>query len=113
MKEDYKEPLSDVSDGSTDVDIESERVQRGERVVLQRISAIDETTAFTRLRFGVGGHGKPIWFSEQDSPGADNWYWEKEPIHLVEGEFLVARFTGTTTGDQLRLHLLGYKETKD
>ena len=110
MKEDYKEQFPKVSDGSTDIDIESERVERGFRLVLQRIAAIDKTTAFTTLKFGIGGHGNPLWFSQQASPLINTWYWEDRPIHLVFGEFVIARFTGTTTSDELRLNLIGYRE---
>lgn len=111
MKEDYKEPLGTTSDGSTNVDLKSEQVERGQRLVLQRIAAVDETTDFTTLRFGVEKLGGVDWFSHQGSPSADRYYWEKSGIpHLIENERLVVRFTGTTDGDQLRANLFGYKE---
>lgn len=113
MKDDYKEEIPEVSDGSTNIDIVSERVERGERIVIQRLSCENETTAFTSLRLGIGGHGNPMWYIEHKSPAAATLYWDDEPIHLVAGEFLIARFTGTTNGDQLRLVLIGYREEVD
>lgn len=112
MKVDYKDPLYDESDGSTNYDLRCDPVRKGERIVLQRVAAIDETTAYTSLKLGVGGHGEPYWYAEEKSPAVNEWYWDDQEIHLIEGEFLVARFNGTTTSDKLRLHLFGYREER-
>lgn len=114
MKVDYKEPLADTSDGSANYDLKGPIVERGERVVLQRIAAVDETTAFTTLQFGVEKTGVISWFSYQTSPSAGAYYWENKGIpHMIEGERLVVRFVGTTNGDKLRANLFGYRECGD
>lgn len=114
MKEDYKEPLSGTSDGSTNFDLKTDPLERGERLILQRISAVDETTAFTTLRFGVEKTGVIDWFSHQGSPSADRYYWSNRGIpQLIFGERIVVRFTGTTSGDKLRANLFGYKVLVD
>ena len=114
MKDDYKEPLGKASDNATNFDLKGPQVKRGERLVLQRISAVNETDSFTTLRFGVEKTGVISWFSHQASPIADVYYWENKGIpHLVEGERLVVRFSGATVGDKCRANLFGYRECKD
>lgn len=108
MKEDYKDFLGKASDGSTNIDLKSEQVERGERLTLQWIASEDEDTAFTYLRYGIEKGGVIHWFAEEKSPSAGELYWTENPLHLVEGERLVARFNGTTSADMLRTTLLGY-----
>ncbi len=76
---------------------------------ISRLAVEDEDSAPTGdIRVLVTGHGYDHPIVEQDSPAAATLYWENEPFHLMEGESLVARFTGAASGDALLMYLEGF-----
>lgn len=81
---------------------------------ITRFAAEDETSDPTGdLRFYVKGHGYEHWENEEDSPGSATLYWDVDGIVIWMGESLVARFTGCTASDVLRLFVEGWWEERD
>lgn len=108
--EDYKDRKVGVGVTGADVLVKSDYVKIGKRYCFQRVTFEDKTSAFTSLRVYVEGHGYEHYLAEQKSPAAATLYWLKDPIYLIPGERLVAKFTGTTTGDVLEMCITGYWE---
>ena len=109
----FRQRVSKASGGGTYDDVTFGPVDPGQRYAIERLAVEDETTAPTGdIRVYVDGHGYLHWELEQDSPAAATLYWLKgeRPLRLHEGESLVARFTGATSGDKLHMYLEGYLE---
>ena len=78
---------------------------------ISRFAAEDETSApSTDIRCYVKGHGYEHWLNEENSPAAGVLYWDPDGTFLTMGESLVARFTGATAADRLRLFVEGWWE---
>ncbi len=87
----------------------SDRVPVGRRWHVQRIAAIDETSAATYLRLMVLRGDEAFLISEQKSPAANTLYHDPDPITLNEGEQLAAEWSGHTAADALKL-FISYRE---
>lgn len=108
-----KEPqvirLTKVSAGAAYDDLETTPVEATYRLVTENHAVENETNTFTSVRAFIKGHGYEHWLWEQKSPIAATLYWFEREISLEEGEQLAFRFTGCTSGDQLRAYLDGYR----
>lgn len=104
-------PLQKSSGGATNEYLATEpRVPKGEVWVITHIAVEDETSACTSVRIGRGTQQRPRWLQEQPAPQAGQLYTEENEHHLGEGEQLVVRFTGSTSGDVLVANVEGRRE---
>jgi len=103
-------PRHKTSGGATNEDIYFEQVDQGEKWCVQHVAARDNTSAFSRLLLGVERQGSYRWIEDTPSPAAGTYYTFHEPIYLYEGDRLVVRFVGTTSGDSLEAVIRGYEE---
>ncbi len=82
--------------------------------LITRLSVIDETSApATDIRVHVEGHGYNHLVMEQNTPGANTLYTVPDPVRLMPGETLVARFTGATLADALQMYFEGWWTEND
>ena len=82
---------------------------RAEVFHVMRFAVEDETSSPSGdIRVYVGGHGYNHQIMDQESPAAGALYWERWPTFLTDGESLVARFYGATTGDRLVMYFEGW-----
>ena len=72
----------------------------------------NETSAYSLAELVVRGRGYDHPIQEELTPQAGRLYWSFDKFLMTEGEFLVARFTGTTTGDRLAMYLTGLEESR-
>lgn len=91
-------------------DIATDRVKPGWLWCVQRITAENQTSPFTDLRLLVAGGGEELLVAEQDTPLAATIYWISEPVYITEHRYLIARFTGCTASDLLKLYITGWKQ---
>lgn len=101
--------VAHVSDGTTPVDIDTDRVPRGEVWRITSFAFEDETSAFTEGRVAIARLNVNHWLVEQDSPAATTLYWTNWEYWLGEGEFLRLRATGLTSGDLVNLYVNGVR----
>jgi len=99
-----------TSGGATQEDLKSDRPEPGWQWCIQNAGFEDETSNFTELRIFIQGHGYNHYIEEQDNPLAGHLFTLDREVFLHEGEELVARFTGTSSGDSLAMYLSGYKQ---
>ena len=110
-KFEYRREASEISDGSTNVDIEFPAVKDGYKRTLQNLSAEDETSDFTELRIGyITQFDVRHWWIEEEALVAARLYWMDKEKRLLEGDKLVIRFTGTTDKDVLAAYVDGFDE---
>lgn len=98
-----------VSDGTTPVNLDTERVPRGEVWRITSFAFEDETTAWTEGRVAIARLNFNQWLIEQDSPAAATLYWTNWTYWLGEGEFLRLRATGLTSGDLVNFYVNGQR----
>jgi len=82
-------------------------VPQGEYWRIEHAATEDLTTASTEVRIGIVRSSVFVPLQEQEAPSAARLYWADRPIHLSTGDRLRARWTGTTSGDRLRLYVNG------
>jgi len=83
-------------------------IPSGRVYIVSRFATKDQNNAPSgKLEVYVDGHGYEHGIVEEASPGANELWWENEPIRLAEGEVLVARYTGATANDRLHLFVEG------
>jgi len=110
-KSEYKIEVKEISDGSTNVDIELDAVPNGYKRTLQHISAENETDGFDYLRIGYKTRfGRYHWWIEQKTPQAAVLYWTDNEKRLTEGMKLVLRFNGSDNLDVLAAYVDGFTE---
>lgn len=107
---DYKDRKVGVGVTGADVLVKGDYVKIGKRYCFQRVTFEDKTSAFTSLRVYVEGHGYEHTIAHKTGPQAATPEVLKDPIYLIPHERLVAKFTGTTTGDVLEMCITGYWE---
>lgn len=105
----FRYVINKTADGSSSQDLESDQVPLGYAWTVEHVLCRDVDNALTRIRVLVGGDGEEYPVCEQDDPTADTAYWYTEEVTLYEGDRLVARFVGATSGDALIFALRGHK----
>lgn len=108
MKEIFRDRARKTSDGSTNIDIKLKRFPKWRQGSIRYITAEDETTNFTRVMFGIADGDNIHWLADKTSPLAATKYWISDDIPIEQGEEIIVRFTGTTSGDALTVFTRGW-----
>lgn len=78
---------------------------------ITRVAVENETSAGTGdIRLAITGHGYVHPLRQFNAPAPDVLYVEDQPLLLLEGEALEARFSGTTAADVLQMYFEGWWE---
>lgn len=80
----------------------------GSLFCVQWITVENETHTITDVRIIKRWGSTEMPLLEKDSLGSATIYWSTDPIYLSERQELVARFTGCTANDRLRVYLSGW-----
>lgn len=99
-----------ASAGSNDV--ETNPVEPGRLYCYQRIVVENETNSVTDVRILKKSVGQEIVVAEKDTLSAATVFVVDEPIYITEGQKLVARFTGCSANDVLKMYAMGYWQVK-
>ena len=112
MRNYFREPRQATGSGGASDDVTFGPVEPGRVYTIDELAIEDKTTTVTtEARVLISGHGYDHPVLEQATPAAGTLYWlEGRTLHLFEGETLVARFVGATSGDVLQMYLAGYWE---
>ncbi len=74
----------------------------------QRFGVLNDDTAYTLLRFVDGGVDPEFIISEAQNPAVDEYIWDDAEVWMMGEQFLRAKLAGTTSGDDISLHLIGF-----
>lgn len=107
---DWKERIEEKSNNETAFRLESRTVDRGERWCAQRIAVSDTDGAVEPITLAIRRVGYDHVFDYVAELGAGEWFINKDPVYLMEGEKLVAILGDTTTDEKCKMHITGYKE---
>jgi len=89
-------------------DVRMREVETGRLYCIQRVAAENETSATTDLRLIKAGTGDELLLEEEDTLAAATLYWTSDPFYLTEGQYLIARFSGCTASDVLKVYITGW-----
>ena len=110
-KFEYKKEAKEISDGSTNVDIEFQAVPNGYKRTIQNVSCEDETSGCDEIRIGYKTQFDVYhWWVEQETAQAGVLYWMNDPKVLMAGMRLVVRFTESESDDILAAYVDGFDE---
>ena len=110
-KSEYKREVKEISDGSTNVDLELEAVPNGYKRTIQHISCEDETSGCDEIRIGYKTEfDRYHWWVGQKTPQAGVLYWTDQPKIIQEDDRLVIRFTESELDDVLTAYIDGFTE---
>jgi len=98
--------------GST-VTLKLPRVKPGRIRVLTHVSLENRTNNFTEARLSVNDGAHNFYLDQATSPQATELLGHSKDIILGEGDELHAIFTGTTTGDILEMHAIGWEMPRE
>ena len=104
-----REALAVTSGGATLEEVRTEQVEPGWHWLVTHYAVEDETTVLTSIRAYVESGGLPYFLSEQLVPGAGVLFDGETRQILGDGDRFGARFNGSTSGDNLRLYVHGWR----
>lgn len=105
----YRERKTYAGVTGEEVTIRSRRVDPGRIRIITHASIEDKTNAYTNCRLSVWNGATNFNIDEAIHPAEDELIIHKQDIVLGEGDELRAVLTGTTTGDQIEAHLIGWE----
>lgn len=106
-KSPYREVQAAAGVTGSTVTITFDTVPTGKFRRYHRTGIINNTSATTKARLIMRGHGYDHLLWEENTLTAAVLYWDSDPVVLTEGEYLVMTLTGTTTGDYIYAFAIG------
>lgn len=94
----------------SNVYIYSPRVEPGRVLTLSHVSAEDQTSAFTKIRFGVVNTGAFDYLDELQNIDANELVVSASLLFLGAGDRLFVEFVGTSTDDILVVNARGWEK---
>ena len=88
--------------------LDDTKIPGGWRRCYQRFGVLNDTTAYTLLRFVYGGTDPEQIISEAQNPAIDEYLWDDQEVWMRGEQFLQAILTGATALDDISLHVIGY-----
>jgi len=84
------------------------RVEEGKEYHYTSVAAMNDTSDFTGLKFGVLKAGKKIWLEHETILSKDTWYPIEKEIVVTQGDQLIVAFNGITANDICHVSYNGY-----
>ena len=104
----FRDSTRKVSDGTTPIDVVLKRFPTNRQGVMRYITVENETNNFTRLLIGIRDIDQVHWLADKVGAAAGTKYWISDDVPIEDGEEIIARFTGTTSGDVLTVTARGW-----
>ncbi len=100
--------LKNMAASSGTNDLTFERVESGRVLMIEGLTAVDDTSAPTRIRLGITDGVSRRWYWTEPAPLATESVGLPFPLRVREGWAPIARIEGATSGDDLAAELVGY-----
>ena len=108
----YRERQTAVGITGSNIIIRAERVRPGRIRVLTHVSIENKTSAYTECRLSIYNGATDFMLDQAIYPAEDELLVHPKDIVLGEGDVLRARLIGTTTGDVIEMHVIGWEMTR-
>lgn len=105
----YRERQTAVGITGTNITMKAERVRPGRIRVLTHVSIENKTSAYTECRLSIYNGATGFTVDQAIFPDKEELLVHPKDILLGEGDVLRATLTGTTTGDVIEMHLIGWE----
>lgn len=105
----YRERKTATGVTGSSLIIQTDKVDPGRIRVLTHVSIEDRTNAYTKCRLSIWNGATDFYIDEAIYPDEDELLVHPKDIIMGEGDILRATLTGTTTGDQIELHAIGWE----
>jgi len=105
----YRERKNALGVSGSSVIIETDRVDPGRIRVITHLSVENKTSSYTKFRLSVWDGAVDFEIDEAIYPSAGELLVHSKDIILGEGDILRATLTGTSTGDLIELHAIGWE----
>lgn len=89
-------------------DLVFEQVKPGRVLIVEYLSAWDDTSGATRIRLGYRHMATDYWVKTVPAPLTTESVNLDSPLRLREGMAPIARIEGATSGDDIYANLIGY-----
>jgi len=109
----YREQITAVGITDSNVSLKTDRVSSGKIRVLTHVSIENKTSAYTECRLSIDNGATSFVLDQAIFPEASEVLIHPKDIMLGEGDILKATLTGTTTGDVLKLHAIGWEMPRE
>jgi len=109
----YRERKTAAGVAGSSVIIELEKVDPGRIRNLTHVAVEDKTSAFTKCRISIWNGATDFFLDEAIYPEEDELLVHPKDILLGEGDILRATLTGTSTGDELEMHAIGWEMPRE
>lgn len=109
----YRRRITGVGATGAGIYLALNRVKAGRIRVLTHASIENKTNAYTLCRLSVYNGATDFMIDEAIFPGAAELLVHPKDIVMGEGDILRANLTGTTTGDELEMHVIGWEMQRE
>ncbi|GAH40685.1 unnamed protein product [marine sediment metagenome] len=110
-REEWRFRRKHLSDGTTPLDIKSDKVKRGWKRTVQRVSVEVDTIGCSEIRIGYIDKLDVIdWHGGQWRPQEGVLYTEEDPVVLQAGDRLLVRFIDSEDGNNLSIYAEGFEQ---
>lgn len=109
----YREQITATGITGATILVKTERVPAGRIRVLTHVSIENKTSAYTECRLSIDNGATSFVLDQAIYPAAAEVLIHPKDIMLGEGDILQATLTGTTTGDVLELHAIGWEMPRE
>ena len=105
----YRERVTSSGITGSSVILKTRRVYPGKIRILTHVSIENRTSAYTKCRLSVYDGATDFMLDEAINPDAEELLIHPKDIILGEGDVLRATLEGTTTGDIIEMHSIGWE----
>ena len=109
----YRERVTALGVTGSDVILKLEKVDSGRIRVITHLSVENKTSAYTKFRLSIYNGATEFMMDEAIYPDEDELLVHPKDISLGENDVVWARLTGTTVGDKIELHAIGWEMTRE
>lgn len=109
----YRQRKTAVGVTGSSVIIALDKVNAGRIRNLTHVAVENKTSAFTKCRLSIWDGATDFYLDEAIYPGENELLVHSKDILLGEGDILRATLKGTTTGDELEIHAIGWEMPRE
>lgn len=108
----YRERVTALGVTGSDVIVQLDKVDSYRIRVLTHLAIENKTSAYTKFRLSIYNGATEIFLDEAIYPDEDELLVHPKDIVLGENDVIRATLAGTTTGDNIELHAIGWEMSR-